>query len=363
MSRFASENDRVTSLLADAASGGLDARSANELATLLGPDAAAKEIEAAELAAAALDLALIEEAGSVGSLEAMPAGLAASVAGEAMKYVGASANTESLRLARREDDVRLPAIAAERAPATVGRGTGGSMAWAGWLAAAAAIVLAASAWLPRMSTVAPGSGGGGGVGAMAQRSEVAESAAAKDFADSTSQDADNGAPPMAAKVAAKSDARLRDVAPAAAPAAPAAAFALAPPAAAIDELKSKPGTIEIAWKPLPDETCKEKCSGRIVWNNELQRGYMTFRGLAVNDPAKFQYQLWVFDSAQKHPIDGGVFDISAARAGVDGEVIVPVVAKIRVDSPQAFAVTIEKPGGVVVSDQTRIATLAPVTKG
>lgn len=359
MSRFASENDRVTSLLADAASGGLDARSADELATLLGPDAAAKESEAAELAAAALDLALIEEAGGVGSLEAMPAGLAASVASEAVKYIGASASTASLRLARREDDVRLPAIAAQRAPASVGRSTGGgSMAWAGWLAAAAGVVLAASAWLPRMSTVAPGSGGGG-VGAMAQRSEVAESAAAKDFADSTALDADNGAPAMAARVAAKSDARLRDVAPA-------AAFALAPPAASIDELKSKPGTIEIAWKPLPDETCKEKCSGRIVWNNELQQGYMTFKGLAANDPAKFQYQLWVFDSAQKHPIDGGVFDIvpgAVVRAGADGEVIVPVVAKIRVDSPQAFAVTIEKPGGVVVSDQSRIATLAPVTKG
>lgn len=305
MSHFASENDRVLSLLAEAASVGIDARSADELAALLGDEAGA-EIEAMELAAAALDVAMVEQSGGVSSLEAMPAAVMASIASEAGRFVGskAEAPAASLRLSRREDDAVI-ARAPAAVVATVGRGAGGSggAAWLGWLAAAAGIAIAASAWLPRLSTTG---GRGTGAGAVANA------------------------------------------------------------ALSIDDLKAAAGTIEIAWKPLPDETCKEKCAGRVVWNNDLQQGYMTFKGLAVNDPSKFQYQLWVFDGAQKHPVDGGVFDIPAgavAKAGADGEVIVPVVAKIRVETPQAFAVTIEKPGGVVVSDQSRIATLAPVSKG
>ena len=47
-----------------------------------------------------------------------------------------------------------------------------------------------------------------------------------------------------------------------------------------------------------------------------------------------------------NPIDGGVFDVPA---GV-GEHVVRIEAKLQVLRPQAFAITLEKPGGVVVSD-------------
>jgi anti-sigma-K factor RskA len=98
-------------------------------------------------------------------------------------------------------------------------------------------------------------------------------------------------------------------------------------------------------------------SGDIVWSGAEQKGYMRFRGMPVNDPTATTYQLWIFDEAQdeKYPVDGGVFDINK-----DGEVIVPIDAKINVRNPKLFAVTKEKPGGVVVSDRKGLIAVAKV---
>jgi hypothetical protein len=97
--------------------------------------------------------------------------------------------------------------------------------------------------------------------------------------------------------------------------------------------------------------------GDVVWSADEQRGYMSFQGMPVNDPAVEQYQLWIFDKNQDEatPVDGGVFDIAST-----GEAVVPIHAKLRVREPYMFAVTIEKPGGVVVSDRSRLPLLAKV---
>ena len=97
--------------------------------------------------------------------------------------------------------------------------------------------------------------------------------------------------------------------------------------------------------------------GRIVWSDARQEGYMVFDGLPVNNPTKEQYQLWIFDTDknQAYPVDGGVFDISET-----GKTILPIDARIPVDKAVQFAVTIEKPGGVVVSDRKRLPVLAAV---
>ncbi len=85
---------------------------------------------------------------------------------------------------------------------------------------------------------------------------------------------------------------------------------------------------------------------------------MHFHGLPKNDPGKEQYQLWIIDPTRDdEPIDGGVFDASGAA-----DVVIPIQAKLAVGSPQAFAITIEKPGGVVVSKQDRLPLLASVAK-
>lgn len=84
--------------------------------------------------------------------------------------------------------------------------------------------------------------------------------------------------------------------------------------------------------------------GDVVWSDSAQAGYMRFSGLPVNDPSEAQYQLWIIDPTRDDvPVDGGVFDATA------GEIIVPIQAKLAISDPKAFAVTLEKPGGVVVS--------------
>ncbi|MDM7921103.1 MAG: anti-sigma factor [Pyrinomonadaceae bacterium] len=99
----------------------------------------------------------------------------------------------------------------------------------------------------------------------------------------------------------------------------------------------------------------EEISGDVVWSDTKQEGYMRFRGLPKNDPSKETYQLWIFEDGklEPHPKDGGVFDVTA-----DGEVIVPIDAKLAAKDPKVFAITIEKPGGVVVSGREKIAALA-----
>ena len=105
----------------------------------------------------------------------------------------------------------------------------------------------------------------------------------------------------------------------------------------------------------PGKMANIKPSGEIVWSDAKQAGYIHVTGLPKNDPTKEQYQLWIFDENQdpKTPVDGGVFDVTA-----DGEVTVPINAKLKIKNPQVFAITIEKPGGVVVSKQEKVASLA-----
>ncbi len=95
-------------------------------------------------------------------------------------------------------------------------------------------------------------------------------------------------------------------------------------------------------------------SGDVVWNGQRQAGFLRISGLAVNDPAAFQYQLWIFDEARRAysddvAVDGGVFDIDQAT----GEVIIPIRSKLPVAEPFLFAVTTEPPGGVVKHNPDR----------
>ncbi len=63
-----------------------------------------------------------------------------------------------------------------------------------------------------------------------------------------------------------------------------------------------------------------------------------------------RFQLWIVDGSRDtnientNRIDGGVFDVTA-----EGEVIVPIDAKLLARDAAAFAITVESPGGVVES--------------
>jgi Anti-sigma-K factor rskA len=96
-------------------------------------------------------------------------------------------------------------------------------------------------------------------------------------------------------------------------------------------------------------------TGDVVWDPVTQRGFVHFVGLAPNDPARHQYQVWIFDGARdkRYPVDGGVFDVPADAT----EVVIEIHAALPVLSAKAFAVTVEKPGGVVVSGREHVVAL------
>lgn len=100
-------------------------------------------------------------------------------------------------------------------------------------------------------------------------------------------------------------------------------------------------------------------TGDVIWNVELQTGYMRFVGLEPNDPNVEVYQVWVIDDrGMEQKVSGGIFSVTA-----QGEVIVPIDPGIDVGRVALFAVTIEEPGGTWVPDLKRRVIVAPVEEG
>ena len=95
----------------------------------------------------------------------------------------------------------------------------------------------------------------------------------------------------------------------------------------------------------------------MVFSTAKQEGYLELKNLPPNDPAKTQYQLWVVDKnrAFKEPVDGGVFDVRP-----DGTALVPVRSPLVLKDVELFAVTVEPPGGVVVSEDGKVGKFVVV---
>ena len=124
--------------------------------------------------------------------------------------------------------------------------------------------------------------------------------------------------------------------------------------------KRDPGSVfQADWTATEDPAAKG-ASGEVIWSDKLQRGVMEFKGLEANDPKQNQYQLWIFDADRPEatPVDGGVFNIPAGKK----EVLIPIDSRLPISKATLFAITVEKPGGVVVSDRKRLPLLAPVPK-
>lgn len=104
-------------------------------------------------------------------------------------------------------------------------------------------------------------------------------------------------------------------------------------------------TVVLEWA-ASDQPGYEAATGDVVWNAKRQEGYLRLRGLPPNRPDDAQYQLWIVAPGRDvHPVDGGVFDVPSSD-----EVVIPIDARLAVDHAAAFAITLERPGGVVVSD-------------
>lgn len=119
---------------------------------------------------------------------------------------------------------------------------------------------------------------------------------------------------------------------------------------------STPNLVKASWAPGNMKDMKD-VSGEVVWSDTKQAGFIRIRGLAVKGAPDYCYQLWIFDKVQDKatPIDGGMFDVNA-----EGEMIVPITAKIKPEGPTMFALTLERHGGVVVSKRDKLAAIAKV---
>lgn len=119
------------------------------------------------------------------------------------------------------------------------------------------------------------------------------------------------------------------------------------------QVREAPDAVVVAWAETGDPGGAD-VRGQLVWSDELDTGRMSFIGLPKNDPSESQYQLWIFDAERPadYPVDGGVFD----STGPEFEVAID--PKLAVTHATLFAVTLEPPGGVVVSTRERLLLTA-----
>lgn len=126
-------------------------------------------------------------------------------------------------------------------------------------------------------------------------------------------------------------------------------------------ISSDPSARVVAWTdfahPVSNEPPEIKgVRGDVVWSSSQQKGFMRLSGLRENDPNVERYQLWIIDErGLEQRVNGGLFD--ACRTG---DTIVPFTPDLPIRSAAIFAVTIERPEGVVVSDMKRRACAAVV---
>ncbi len=294
------EDDRLSDLLATRAIEGLDDAEQTELNQLA---ANRHDFDPDDFDRVAASLAL-----SGLRVEPMPASLRARIEADAEAW-----------LAQRQARAAAQPVAPQRAAVTpLPVRPRPVTAWGGWFAAAAAMVLAVVGWLQvdRLDQ---------------QRAEFAARQAALESSVARLE-----------RAVAEKDAAL-------------AALQDPAPRALLASLESRPGTIVLPWTATEDAAAGG-AEGAVVWNAAEQAGLMRIRGLQANNPSEAQYQLWIFDADRddRFPVDGGVFDIPA---GVD-EALVPIRARLPVGQAVLFAITVEAPGGVVVSSRERIALVA-----
>ena len=268
------EDERLAELLMQRVTGALSAPEADALQQAL---AKLPPGEVARWEQAAAELTAVMASADTTLAQPLPADLAARIISSGEALVGGRD-----RVAR-ERVVAPEVVRPARARATL-------LAWSGWMAAAAALVLWSST-----SRVTP-------------------------------------AAPSVSVVVVNGPSALRD-----------------------SLLAADSGAARLAWTTNGDSSAVG-ASGDVVWSGRAQRGVMRIAGLQPNDRTRWQYQLWIFDKTrdQKYPVDGGVFDVPAGQ----GEVFVPIDARVPVGDAVMFAVTVEKAGGVVVSTRERIALLA-----
>lgn len=305
---------RLLELAVERATAGISNDELRSLEILAGSDAGRLD-DSFERAAAAVHLA------SLPDVDPLPRELAASIAADADRFFAPQREASGDTSARR-------AKPAATQPAWFG--------WSGWVAAAACFVAVIGLLVMQKS-----SSRGAADPLLAEASGAG--------APGDVEEPDEAAARVLARRPSSGAAVVRDSAES------------EEPASAADQrlalLQGQRFVLRRAWVPAGDSS-GIGVQGDVVWDARNQTGYMRFTRLRRNDPSQEQYQLWIFDGQrdQRFPVDGGVFDSDGGD-----ELVVPIQARLPVGTPLAFAVTVERRGGVVVSERQRVVVIARMT--
>ena len=124
----------------------------------------------------------------------------------------------------------------------------------------------------------------------------------------------------------------------------------------------RPEDMPVVTLYAPDDDLQSKAIGSVIWSPERQMGVLLAHGIAPIDKPGDTYQLWIVDTLrdQRFPVDGGIFSIDSPT-GRDAPVAITFRPAQPIGHAAAFAVTIERAGGVVVSSSRPVAVGAVVT--
>ena len=109
--------------------------------------------------------------------------------------------------------------------------------------------------------------------------------------------------------------------------------------------------LTLSWTPVDNKNV----TGEVFWSDQQQTGFMALKGLEVNDPQQKQYQVWIYDTdtTEQPPVNGGVFNVPKT-----GRYVVPIAPLSPVKKAVQFSITTEQPGGVDISEQQNVPTVA-----
>lgn len=101
--------------------------------------------------------------------------------------------------------------------------------------------------------------------------------------------------------------------------------------------------------------------GQVVWSNDSNEGVLVLANLPAIDTPGDAYQLWVVDALrdERFPVDAGTFNVEPGT----NKALIQFSAKLPVAYPRAFAITIERAGGNVVSTQSPVVVGMPLPSG
>lgn len=109
------------------------------------------------------------------------------------------------------------------------------------------------------------------------------------------------------------------------------------------------------WTPAGDSTGRIIEDGELLWSPTRQRGIARIVGLPVNDSTRWQYQLWIIDSAANAaPVAAALFNMVPGQP----DRLVPIRPRTTIGHAVSFEITVEPSGGSPAPTRERTAVRA-----